>query len=132
MQFYSGTHVLYDDWNVTGPGNLSISGGTLDVASSGSIESSLTVSGLLTGADVTVGGLFTWTGGALRGTGTLFPNGGMLLAGSNMYLERTVDNVGTATWTGGAIIVSEDGVFNNAGTLLKSGGGSSNFSAGLL
>jgi hypothetical protein len=148
LRLSGGTHILNDGWNVTGEGVLLITGGTLDVAANGNIAPNLelgtSTSAILTGAgDVTVGGLFTWTGGRLRGTGTLIASGGMQIEGSSTkYLERTVDNAGLATWTGGTISADGNGVFNNrtdatfdaqsnnqmsgvfnnAGTLLKSAG----------
>ncbi len=147
LRLSAGTHVFHADWSVTGEGNLLVSGGTLDAASSGSIDNlelGNSPSAFLTGdGDVTVDGLFTWTGGRLQGTGTLIADGGMLIEGSSTkYLERTVDNTGTATWTGGTISATAEGVFNNlvgatfdaqsnnsisgtfnnAGTLLKSAG----------
>ncbi len=147
LRLSAGTHVFHDGWSVTGEGNLLVSGGTLEAASSGSIDNlelGNSSSAFLTGdGDVTVDGLFTWTGGRLQGTGTLMAGGGMLIeGGSTKYLERTVDNTGTAIWTGGTISATAEGVFNNlvgatfdaqsnnpiagtfnnAGTLLKSAG----------
>ncbi len=130
---------------------LVISGGTLEIAAASSISDTLNLgnssSAILTGAgEITVDGLFTWTGGRLQGTGTLIADGGMVIeGGSTKYLERTVDNTGTAIWTGGTISATAEGVFNNlvgatfdaqsnnsisgtfnnAGTLLKSAGTSS-------
>ncbi|MCR9294671.1 MAG: hypothetical protein NXI32_18290, partial [bacterium] len=97
---------------------LVISGGTLEIATTSAINDNLSLSGssstALTGAgDVTVDGLFTWTGGRLQGTGKLIASGGMQLEGSTKYLERTVDNAGTAIWASGTIFANADGVFNN-------------------
>ncbi|MFK8114585.1 MAG: CARDB domain-containing protein, partial [Rubripirellula sp.] len=146
LRLSSGTLVLNEGWDVSGAGSLLVTGGTLDAAADGHIENlslgSSSAAYLIGAGDVTVGGLFTWTGGRLQGTGTLIASGGIQMSGSTKYLERTLDNAGTANWTGGRINATADGefnnlvgatfdaqtnnlmygTFNNAGTLLKSVG----------
>ncbi|VTR92440.1 Probable aggregation factor core protein MAFp3, isoform C OS=Cyanothece sp. CCY0110 GN=CY0110_08276 PE=4 SV=1: PKD [Gemmata massiliana] len=110
---------------VTGPGplsatNLVIQGATVDTTLD--VGNLTLASGTLTGAGhVTVGGLFTWTGGTMSGTGTTTLNGTSTIGGSfTLVLDgRTVDNTGTLTWTGnGALQFTNGAVFNNlAGAL---------------
>jgi hypothetical protein len=165
LQYLSGIHTWDASSTFSGTGKLVITNGTLDVASDisiGSLEvvnpstsSSSSINPILTGSgEVTVDGRFTWNRGRLQGTGRLIASGGMLIEGPvDKYLERTVDNAGTATWTDGRILSSANGIFNNlvdatfdaqsddlfgssstttfnnAGTLLKSAGtGLSSFS----
>ena len=105
-------------------------------------------SGTLGGTDtVEVGGLLTWTGGAMSGGGTTRALGGILLNGSTFcdLNPRTLRNAGTATWSGGILRLGagaqliNDGLFDaqadgvittvvgsgtvvNTGTFRKSGG----------
>ena len=87
---------------------LTISGGTLSIASASTIGGALTISGgTLTGAgDVSVSGLVTLTTGTLSGSSTLNANGGMLIDPDELATfnldGRTVNNAAgqTATWTG--------------------------------
>ena len=107
---------------------LTISGGTLSIASALTISSTLSITGgTLTGpGDVSVSGLVTLTSGTLSGSGALDANGGMLInpgvvQGGIFSLDgRTVNNAAgqTATWGGGDINASDGSVFNNLGTFL--------------
>ncbi len=112
---------------------LTISGGTLSIASASTIGNTLSITGgTLTGpGDVSVGGLVTLTSGTLSGSGALDANGGMLInpgvvQGGIFSLDgRTVNNAAgqTATWSGnpgnsGDINASDGSVFNNLGTFL--------------
>ena len=108
---------------------LTISGGTLSIASASTIGGALTISGgTLTGAgDVSVGGLVTLTAGTLSGSSTLNANGGMLINPADEETPfnldgRTLNNAAgqTATWTGelGFIEGSDGSVFNNLGTFV--------------
>jgi hypothetical protein len=110
---------------------LTISGGTLSIASASTIGGALTIDGgTLTGAgNVSVSGLVTLTAGTLSGASELNANGGMLInpTGGNFNLDgRTVNNAAgqTATWTGSLddfIEASDGSVFNNLGTFLVDG-----------
>ena len=106
---------------------LTISGGTLSIASASTTSAALTISGgTLTGAgSLSVGGLVTLSSGTLSGSSTLSANGGILIntAGSTFFLDgQTLTNAAgqTATWSGTNNNVElEDGaVFNNLGTFL--------------
>jgi VCBS repeat-containing protein len=104
---------------------LTISGGTLNISSTtveSVIESSFTLSGgELTGSgNVTIGGLFTWalgSGGSapMTGTGETTANGGInITSGWYIRLYRTLNNAGTATFSGGyPFTIEAGGTFNN-------------------
>jgi predicted outer membrane repeat protein len=90
---------------------ITISGGTLSVTGSSTIDNNLTLTGgaLAGTGDVTVNGVFTWDyGTTVGGTGSLTANGGMSIVSnpsSPITLDgRTLVNTGSATWTGGGTI----------------------------
>ena len=103
--------------SITSAASLWISGGTLTITSSSSLNNELILSvpGTLTGAgDLTVSSLFDWAGGTLSGSGRLDANGGMTLSGATKYLDgRALNNAGDAVWTGGNIVAGNDYVINN-------------------
>jgi hypothetical protein len=92
--------------SLTSQAGLVLTAGSLSLAMASSLHDSLTLSGnaVLTGAvNVTVGGLFTWTGGTLGGSGSLTAQGGMMIdsTGAQETLDtRTLVNAGSASWTG--------------------------------
>jgi hypothetical protein len=73
--------------------------------------------GTLSGVgNITVTGAFNWTGGTLSGLGNLIVTGTTTLSGSNGRTldTRTLENAGTATWTGsGGVSFANDAVWNN-------------------
>jgi fibronectin-binding autotransporter adhesin len=163
-----GSHALDANSSITGDGSVSFSGGTVDLSgaytvtgtttvSAGTVTfaqpvtlGALTVSGgtLTVDGDLTVSGLLTWTGGTMNGSGTTFAQGDISISGNNgkALAGRTLENAGTATWTGtsgitlsnNAVVTNDagalfdarsdvaisgySGTFNNAGTLKKSAG----------
>ncbi len=85
------------------PSNLVINGGAVNVNANPAVSfTTVTASGGLGGtADVTVSGLYTWTGGTMNGTGTTYANGGMVISGSeHKPFFRPVVNAGTLIWSG--------------------------------
>jgi autotransporter-associated beta strand protein len=103
---------------------LTLSGGTLSIASASSTTGPLAVDGgTLTGTgDLTVGGLLTLTAGTISGSGTVVADAGIAInpGGVGFTLDgRTLTNAAgqTATWTGtgGALTMSDAAVFNNLG-----------------
>jgi hypothetical protein len=97
---------------------LSISSGSLSVASASTLSALTQSGGTLTGAGtVTVSGLLTWSGGTMSGSGLTVANGGMTLSGTHFELlsGRTFDNNGTANWTGDTnyIEMQSAAVWNN-------------------
>jgi hypothetical protein len=100
--------------------------GILSFVNASTISASLTLSGgRITGAgNLTVSGAISWTGGNMEGAGHTVANGGMTLGtgGSSAKVldsGRTVDNNGTATWTGGDVTMNNGSTWNNnsGGTL---------------
>ena len=107
---------------------LSITGGTLSIASA-STTGSLAIDGgtLADAGGLTVGGLLTLTAGTLSGSGDVNADGGILsTAGGDVTLDgQTLTNAArqTATWNG--ILEMEDGAtFNNLGSFLAIAQGS--------
>src|SRR5262249_17803620 len=95
--------------------NLNLSGGTLTG-----------------GGDLTVSGIFTWTGGTQSGTGkTILASGSQLniSTGGGVTAGRPIDNtLAPINWTAGTI----SGTFNNIGLLTVGTGGSFDVLAGTL
>jgi beta-propeller repeat-containing protein len=139
--------------NESAAATLSIDGPTLTVNGLFNVTTLILSSGGLTGVgDINVSGVFTWSGGTLSGASTLTANGEIQFptqtVGWLRYLiNRTLVNNGTASFTGstgtlqtlGSAIINNlagatwdfendsgitGGIFNNAGTVKKSGGGS--------
>ena len=99
---------------------FSLTGGTLTISVSSTINGDLTLSAALAGAgDLTVNGLTTWTSGTMSGTGHTIADGGVSLSGAlpKTLIARSLDNFGTAVWSGsgivGSIILSNGAVWNN-------------------
>ncbi len=102
LEFSGGTFSLEAGVDMTVPGTVSITGGTL------------------TGAgDRTVEGLLTWSGGTMSGTGKTIADGGMLMSGpGSVVLDgRTIDNSGTAIWDPPIFFAGNGAVFNNTGII---------------
>jgi hypothetical protein len=74
----------------------------------------LSAGGLTGTSDVLVTGTFTWAGGGLRGPGRITAADSLAISGGGTLDGRTLDNPGSATWTGnGGISVANGGYFNN-------------------
>ncbi|MCH8185482.1 MAG: cadherin-like domain-containing protein, partial [Chloroflexi bacterium] len=129
VQFAGGTHTLNAGATITGDGPTNVSSGTLVIDAGASGGSAIVAtnfgitgsSGTLSGAgDITVSGTLTWTAGTMSGSGktTIEATAALNMSGTTKNLnERTLDNLGTATWTGTGNINARDGsVFNNIGT----------------
>ena len=122
--------------SLTSSGTLSITGGTLAIASA-STASTLTINGgtLTANGSLSVGGTLSLLKGTLSGSGTVNATGGMTLdtpAATQFVLDGvTLDNaVGeTATWTTSAtsflftygVLMQDGAIFNNYGTMTVSG-----------
>ena len=103
------------------PGELRLSGGTLNLVSGGApTAQTFTMSGgTLTGRDAfTVSGATTWTAGTMSGSGSTVAAAGLTLSGSgNKDLdERTLVNQAAAVWTGGNFRNGNGSVFDNSGS----------------
>ena len=127
MQFPSDTFTLNIGTTITGAGATRISGGTVTIGATATSTNAVTalnldvVSGTLNGSgDLTMAasGTLDWTGGTLDGGGkiTIPATAELNISGTaNKDLRnRTIDNLGTTTWTGtGNIRSGNGGVFNN-------------------
>jgi hypothetical protein len=157
LELSGGSQAAGANSSITGAGNVTFSGATVNVAGSYTVTGTTTVTGgtvtfandttvaaltlsggtLMGDGNMTVSGLVTWTGGTMQGGGHTIANGGMAISGNNGKTldARTLDNAGTATWTGtGNIGMNNDAVWNNlAGSVLDAqndatiGGGSATF-----
>ena len=137
VQFSSGTNTYNGSIHTTGAvtmdggtttvngslsaGTLNITGGTAILNGSLAASGGGTISGgtLSSSANWQVSGGLTWTGGTMSGTGqtVIAPAGTLLIDGSNNhYLERTLVNNGSATWTGYNNLILKNGTFQNNGT----------------
>ncbi|MDB5292221.1 MAG: type 1 secretion C-terminal target domain subclass, partial [Phycisphaerales bacterium] len=97
---------------------LTISAGTLNLATTSTDSSTLTLSGgTLGGAgDLTASGTFNWTAGTMQGAGkTVIAAGATLNLSNTTVLARVLENDGTAAWTSGSLIMTS-GTVNNNGT----------------
>ncbi|RME85977.1 MAG: hypothetical protein D6775_01350, partial [Caldilineae bacterium] len=103
----------------SGAQTLSIGGPTLTLngASTVNVNGVVNLSGgTLTGSgDLTVNGTFNWSGGTISGSGVLTVTGPLNISGNaDKHLSGTLNNQGTATWTGaGRILFNSKNVFNN-------------------
>ena len=127
LQFPSSTFRLNIGTTITGVGTTLINGGTLIIGGTATSTNAVTalnldlVSGTLRGSgDLTMSanGQLDWTGGNISGTGkvTIPETAELNISGTaNKDLRnRTIDNLGTTTWTGtGNIRSGNGGVFNN-------------------
>src|SRR5207253_10815016 len=103
-----------------------LSGGTLGIATTSTISSTLTHSGGTlqgTGA-INVSGLLTWTSGVMQGSGITTANGGMSLnSDANLDMDGSralINSAGqTATFAGsaGRLSLAGSSTFTNNGTL---------------
>lgn len=112
---------LTDVAGVYAPGATRITGGNFVIRQSGT-TGTLSVSGGSTNliGNMTVNGLFTWTGGVIRAAGQFTANGGMALSGESakIFRDGTLVNNAVATWTDAGPLVFENG----AGLYNRSGG----------
>jgi hypothetical protein len=114
--------------NYTCANNMVIAGATASFNGTGTVAPptlTLSSSGTLDGSQtVTVGNTLNWTGGAMNGTGrTVIPAGATLNINnpSAVFItSRTLENGGTAIWTGPGSIGMNGGVITNwAGALFN-------------
>ncbi len=98
-------------------GTFQITGGTADFAGAATITTLELSGGQLTGlGTVTVTDTLDWSGGNLIGAGRTRSNGRLLVSGTaaKQLNQRTLDNAGTATWSGTSTIgVLAGPVINN-------------------
>jgi hypothetical protein len=105
---------------VTALGALTVSGGTLAVATGDPLSSMTMSAGTLDGPDtLAVSGTTTWTAGLMQGAGVTQANGGLVLGGTSPHdvSARTLRMQGASTWTGtGMLRLGLGAVVDNQGT----------------
>jgi hypothetical protein len=103
----SGCSASFDGTGTVAPPTLTLSGG-----------------GALGGSNVvTIGSVMNWTGGSLAGTGrtVILPGAALNIAsaGTLSITSYTLDNAGTALWSGGTIDMNGGVITNEAGALFQ-------------
>jgi hypothetical protein len=122
--------------SVQSQAGIDLMGGTLDVAQASLFDAFLRLNGgELTGAgDITHAGTFHWIQGTLSGTGTstIADSALMLITGpaDKTWLTRTLNNAGTATWSGSGDIQAGSVGSGPAATLNNLAGASFTFTNG--
>jgi hypothetical protein len=141
----SGTHTFVSGTaNLNGTcfctnNTLSISGGTANFNGTGLVApTNITLSGGSLGGTslVTALGQMTWSGGSMIGAGRTFVPSGVTLTINNSaaigLTTRTLENAGTALWSGTDISFSNGVITNRAGALFQvQGAGSLRLNSGL-
>nr|HET7860632.1 choice-of-anchor D domain-containing protein [Caldimonas sp.] len=129
LNFQDGTSTL-NGATIQGAGTLSIStdnvGGDAVVAINGGTNSArLALSGsTLTGTDNTFTGPVTWTGGAIAGAASTTFTNDVAITGANtkvLFGTRTLNLMGTTTWSGNTAANNNAIQFWNGGTLVNQG-----------
>jgi phage baseplate assembly protein gpV len=121
--FAGGNFSLNAGTTFTGAGLGRVGGGTLDVNAGVNAPSFELASGTLRGTGtLTITNTFTWTGGTMSGSGiTVIPDTATfsISGNANKFLDqRTLNNSGTATWSGlGSLFMSNGAIINNSGSL---------------
>ncbi len=97
---------------------IALIGGRLSISNTSQINNVFTLNGgeLAGPGDLNLSGAINWLSGFMSGAGRTFANGGMSIggAGDHSLNCRTLNNAGTATWTGTGNIYAYNGaVFNN-------------------
>lgn len=116
--FANGTANLTGGYFCTN-NTMTISGGTANFDGTGIVAPSvLNLNGTLGGAQtVKVGGSLNWTGGSMTGSGrTVILPAASFNVGGPTFLQitsRTLENAGTAVWTGAGNIFLNDAVITN-------------------
>ena len=107
-------------------GSLNVAAGSLNIGNSppaplGAGSLTLAPGGVVGGnGTVTVSGTLRWNAGAMNGSGTTIANGGIDLSDAASYKDlggsRTLNNTGTATYSGSFFRMAPTTTINNTGT----------------
>jgi MBG domain (YGX type) len=124
---------------------IAVSGGSLAIASTSTINATLLLSGagVLAGSGDLTSTNFTWTGGTIQGTGDVDITGSAALVSGDMTLDgRNLNNFGTVNWGAGDIHLVNGAVVNNEpgaifdvaafATLMSDGSGAFNNAGNLV
>jgi hypothetical protein len=122
MNYSGGTHDWVPGFTGLGDGTLQISGGTVAANADLGIYSiknlTITAGVFDNAATLELSGNLTWEFGTIQnfGTARVLPGGTMTLSSSTKTLvNQTLENQGTATWSGGTIQLNAATVSNVAG-----------------
>ncbi len=105
--------------SITGAGNFNIEGGTTTVATASTWSAPVNlISGDLTGAGaLTISNLLNWNGGTLSGTGKKTVSGKLNLSGDQYLDGTTLETTGATVWTGnGTLYAANAATWNNTST----------------
>ena len=118
IRISSGTVAVGGGYSVAG--TTQISGGNLVCNANASSAQTILSSGALGGSATFTGTAnFSWTGGAMNGSGTtaIAPAATLTISGGANVEVRTLSNAGTAIWNGtGDLFLSTGAVINNSGS----------------
>ncbi len=115
VNFLAGTVNFSNSANYNIAGVTTINGGTASFANAAFGAVTNLISGTLTGAGTyNSGGLFTWGGGTMSGSGITNANAGLTMNGNTKTLSaRTLNNNTAATWSAGNISSGQGATINN-------------------
>ncbi|MTJ22286.1 S8 family serine peptidase, partial [Dolichospermum sp. UHCC 0352] len=122
LGFGGGVYTLNNGAKINGNGNLSVSGGTLDVKLAGGTAIANTVVFTLSGGIFQVDGnwnLLTtnnWNGGTLKSSGIITNSGTLTLGGSSSkYLNTQLNNTGSIVENDYILAFNDGAILNNSG-----------------
>lgn len=142
LRFAYGTHELGAPSRVTGGGEISFTGGTVNIGGTYQVTGTTRITqgtanfsglpattgdlilsnGILAGSsDFTITSFGSWSGGTISGSGHIVNNAEMeMTGGEKTLMQRTLENRATIRWSGGRI-TARDGatVMNMAGSLFE-------------
>lgn len=122
VEWTGGTFTLNPSAELNGAGPYKISSGTVTANANLTVTNLELANGTLDGTGtVTIASTMNWTAGTMDGSGrTTIPVGATLQVGSSsgVSLKRTLENGGSAVWSGsGPFIILNGVVINRAGAL---------------
>ena len=130
-QVAAGTATFHNDATVVDLGAFTVSGGTAILETGATVQLATLdfTSGSIEGADdITIDGMFTWSGGTLKGTGVVDANGGITITGAaflsgdgaggapDRILNNNTDTPGAVFTSSAWLYLYGDAVLNNYGT----------------
>jgi hypothetical protein len=130
LGFGGGVYTLNNGAEINGNGNLSVSGGTLDVKLAGGTAIANTVLFTLEDGIFQVDGSWNlpttnnWNGGTLKSSGIITNSGTLTLGGnySSKYLNTQLNNTGTIVENDYLLFFNDGAILNNSGNYeLQSG-----------
>jgi len=135
VEWTGGTFTLNPGAQLNGAGPYKLGGGILTANANLTVTNLEMANGTLDGTGtVTIASIMNWTAGTMDGSGrTIIPAGTALQVGSStgVSLKRTLENGGSAVWSGSGPFIMLNGVVTNrAGALFHAQNASQFFYAG--